>query len=102
MTPVICELAGSRDLLPLAAAHPKRYPGLLESVARGTQRARYDVAFAFPEVALRLDPPGDVRDAHAQHVGTHFLGALDRLWQAERLPRSVNPALPFRGGWLLI
>lgn len=40
MTPVIRELAGSRDLLLLAAAHPKRYPGLLESVARGTQRAR--------------------------------------------------------------
>ena len=101
MTPVIRELAGSCDLLPLAAAHPRRYPGLLESVARGTRRARYDIVFAFPEVALRLDRPGDVRDAHGQHVGTCFLDALDQCWQAERLPRSATSALPFRGGWLL-
>ncbi len=101
MNACIREIAGSRDLLPLVAAYPKRYPGLLESVARGTPRARYDIAFAFPEVALRLDTPGDVRDARGQHVGTRFLDALDRLWQAERLPQGAVPALPFRGGWLL-
>ena len=101
MTPVIREFAGSRDLLPLVAAHPKRYPGLLESVARGTPRSRYDIAFAFTEVALRLVAPGDVRDAYGHHVGTRFLDALDRVWQAERLAQEAAPALPFRGGWLL-
>ncbi len=101
MTPVIRELEGRRDLLPLVAAQPKRYPGLLESVARGTPRARYDIAFAFPEVALRLDVAGDVRDARGRHVGTRFLHELDRVWQAERLLHDATSELPFRGGWLL-
>jgi anthranilate synthase component 1 len=94
------ELAGVRDLLPLAAAFPQRYPGLLESVARGNARARYDILFAFPEAVLRLDADGVV-DGAGHAVGASFLQALDDAWQAERLPPSVAPDLPFRGGWLL-
>ena len=33
MTHVLRELAGIRDLLPLSATDPARYPGLLESAA---------------------------------------------------------------------
>src|SRR4051794_37658805 len=47
-------LAGARDLLPLAAAHPQRYPCLLESVACSGAQARFDVLFAFPRDSLTL------------------------------------------------
>ncbi|NCT68457.1 MAG: aminodeoxychorismate synthase component I [Rhodanobacteraceae bacterium] len=94
------EIAGIRDLLPLAAAQPQRYPGLLESVARGNARARHDILFAFPEDVLRLDADG-VRDAHGRPAGARFLEALDAHWQAARLPRGDALELPFRGGWLL-
>ncbi|GAA0719831.1 aminodeoxychorismate synthase component I [Dokdonella soli] len=100
MVSLIRELPGARDLLSLAAANPARYPGLLESVARGNARARYDILFAFPEATLRLDADG-VRDAHGQRVGARFLEALDEAWRAARLPRADAVELPFRGGWLL-
>jgi anthranilate synthase component 1 len=103
MSVVTRKLARSRDLLPLAAMFPQRYPGLLESVARGNRRARHDILFAFPEAALRLDKLGDVRDAHGRHAGTRFLDALDLAWQGARAqPVGADAArLPFRGGWLL-
>ncbi|MEP6511094.1 MAG: aminodeoxychorismate synthase component I [Dokdonella sp.] len=102
MNPVVRQLPHRHDLLALAAAFPQRYPGLLESVARGNRRARYDILFAFPQAVLRLDARGDVRDADGRPVDTRFLDALDTAWQASRFPRSdTNPALPFRGGWLL-
>jgi anthranilate synthase component 1 len=100
MTPHVRELAGVRDLLPLAAADPQRYPGLLESVARGNARARYDVLFAFPEAELRLDADG-VRDAAGRAAGPSFLAALDAAWRAERLPPADAGELPFDGGWLV-
>src|SRR5690606_33364735 len=55
MSHIIRELPGCTDLLPLAARHPGRYPGLLESVARGNARARHDILFAFPQDGIRLD-----------------------------------------------
>jgi anthranilate synthase component 1 len=86
------EIAGTRDLLPLAAANPARYPALLESVARGPARTRYDILFAFPSSEIRLD-----RGAS----GVRFLDALDAAWRAERTERSESDTLPFRGGWLV-
>ena len=100
MSHVIREIDGSHDLLSLAAAHPERYPGLLESVARGNERARHDILFAFPESALQLDA-GGVTDATGHHVGARFLDVLDAAWSAERIPHDAACALPFRGGWLL-
>ena len=101
MRPLLRELAGTRDLLALAAANPKRYPGFLESAAYGNARARYDILFAFPEDALRLDARGGVHDAAGKQLGTSFLDALDRAWRGLRLPASAAVDLPFRGGWLL-
>lgn len=101
MRTLVREIAGSRDLLALAAAHPQRYPGLLESVARGNARARHDILFAFPQAALRLDAIGAVRDAVGNCIGERFLDSLDQAWRAERTTRDGSLDLPFRGGWLL-
>jgi len=92
MTTRTRELPGTRDLLPLAAANPARYPALLESVARGPARTRFDILFAFPSSEIRLD--------HGAR-GERFLDALDAAWHAERIARSDDDALPFRGGWLV-
>ena len=99
MTHVTREIAGVRDLLPLAAAAPARYPGLLESAVRGTPRARHDILFAFPQAALSLDADG-VRDGSGRRVDASFLDGLDAAWAAERVPRVAHE-LPFHGGWLL-
>ncbi|HEY6940598.1 aminodeoxychorismate synthase component I [Dokdonella sp.] len=99
MNHVAREIAGARDLLALSAAHPQRYPGLLESVARGNARARHDVLFAFPQRELRL-ADGVVRDERGVACGTRFLAALDAAWRAERVERGADE-LPFHGGWLL-
>jgi len=98
---LIRTLSNRHDLLPLAATQPERYPGLLESVARGNDRARYDILFAFPQAELRLDADGAVRDAGGGRVAGGFLDALDEAWRKERIARSQAHELPFRGGWLL-
>jgi anthranilate synthase component 1 len=101
MTTIIRELPGVRDLLPLAAAFPARYPALLESVARGSARTRYDILFAFPDDEIRLDRDGIARDAAGRHVGASFLGALDAAWSDARTARAGDDQMPFRGGWLI-
>lgn len=101
MSHVTREIAGCPDLLPLAAANPQRYPGLLESVARGNARARFDILFAFPQSMLRLDPDRRVRDGEGEDLGTDFLDALDVAWKSGCDARNEHPDLPFRGGWLL-
>jgi len=95
------ELPGRRDLLPLAAAYPDRYPALLESVARGPARTRFDILFAFPTDEIRLDRDGRVRNADGEPPFADFLDALDAAWKSERIERSGDDELPFRGGWLL-
>ena len=106
---IVRSLAGVRDLLPLAADDPQRFPGLLESAAQGPH-ARYDILFAFPRAALILHRDGRVRDGQGSDCGTNFLEALDAAWQTERnavLDQHVSalsprrPVLPFHGGWLL-
>lgn len=94
MSHLVREIAGSRDLLALAAAYPQRYPGLLESAARGNARARHDVLFAFPQASLRWNTVAGMGE------GGSFLDALDAAWQAERTV-GCDDDLPFRGGWLL-
>lgn len=113
-TPVIRELSRARDLLPLAAAYPQRYPGLLESAAQGAH-ARWDILFAFPQDALILHPDGRVRDAEGVDRGERFLEALDRALESSHRQEAIHGAAPgaiqgiasaqqvppFTGGWLL-
>ena len=88
---VLRRIDGCRDLLALHRLNPRRYPHLLESVARGTPQSRYDILFAFPGESLQVSATD----------GTDFLRELDRRWRAERLDGEVDNPLPFRGGWFL-
>jgi len=102
MRHVVREIAGTRDLLALAAAWPRRYPGLLESAARGGARASQDILFAFPGRRLALDADG-VLDLDGRRFAGDFLQELDREWRAQAaVPGGDADAdVPFRGGWLL-
>jgi anthranilate synthase component 1 len=95
-------LRGRHDLLVPAAAFPTRYPCLLESVVRGTAQSRYDILFAFPRDALSLPADGVLRGPAGEHVSGRFLDALDKAWQADRLPAGDDDGLPFHGGWVLL
>jgi anthranilate synthase component 1 len=99
-SPVLRALPGVRDLLPLAAANPQRYPCLLESVTHAGLQARYDVLFAFPQDALTLHHDGHVSDAQGHVTGTRFLDALDAAWQQDETKDTCGN-LPFAGGWAL-
>jgi anthranilate synthase component 1 len=89
------------DLLPLWAAAPGRYPHLLESVAHGTDQARFDILFAFPGERLTLDRAGLLRGRPAAGHGD-FLGAFDGWWRRLQTARPTDTAdVPFRGGWFV-
>ena len=89
------------DLTRLHQADPARYPHLLESVAHGTDQARYDILFAFPGDTLSLLADGRVTHAGTELAGADFLRAFDAHWQAlAAAPASASP-LPFRGGWFV-
>jgi anthranilate synthase component 1 len=98
--PACVRIAATRDLLPLAAAHPGRYPALLESAAPGPG-ARWDILFAFPEDDLTLANGGLVHDAAGHDCGARFLDALDDAWSSQRDDHPLDAGLPFAGGWLL-
>lgn len=101
MTRVRLSLTGRRDLLALAAAHPERYPGLLESAARGGDRPRYDILFAHPQSALQLDADGRVRDGEGRALEGDFLDLLDAHHAEAREEADAGHGLPFGGGWLV-
>ena len=95
-------LHGRRDLLAPAAAFPERYPGLLQSVTRGTPQSRYDILFAYPQESLTLHADGRLLDAQGAARDGRFLDALDAAWRQVRVPRDEADELPFHGGWLLL
>jgi len=104
----VLTLGGARDLLPLAAADPGRYPGLLQSTVQGPH-ARFDILFAAAREFLVLGHDGRVRDERGADRGGRFLDVLDEAWRARRdaggadraMPAPGCVDLPFRGGWLL-
>jgi anthranilate synthase component 1 len=90
-------------LLGLAAAHPERYPVLLDSAAQGPL-SQLSLLAALPRGALWLDThgavhtSGDLPPAGAQG----FLDALDAQWRAARADAAPRPAgQPFGGGWFV-
>ncbi|HKU80457.1 MAG TPA: chorismate-binding protein, partial [Rhodanobacteraceae bacterium] len=99
-TATCIRIAGARDLLPLAAAYPERYPAMLESAAPGPS-ARWDILFAFPEDRVTLAPDGMVRDGSGHDCRVRFLDALDDAWSSSGKHESGDAELPFTGGWLL-
>ena len=79
------------DLLRLHAAHPARYPFLLQTLG-GT--LGWDILFAFPEQTI-IQYPGE---------NASFLDRLDRAWRAEQTQGGVDSKaawLPFHGGWFV-
>lgn len=78
---------------------PASYPFLLESAAAGTPQGRYDILFAFPEMALTLDHQGRLAGPGASG-SQDFLSALNGWWQHEHRELAVSDR-PFRGGWFI-
>ena len=58
------------DLLDFFDLDPKKYPFLLESVAKGNERARFSILFNKPNIILKKINENSIS----------FLDALDNLW----------------------
>jgi anthranilate synthase component I len=90
-------------LLKLAAAHPDRYPVLLDSAAEGAL-SQISLLAALPRGALWLDARGGM---HASGElpplpVSDFLGTLDAQWRAAAAGATAQPPnLPFAGGWFV-
>jgi anthranilate synthase component I len=89
------------DLVALHAANPARYPYLLESVAHGTPRGRFDILFAHPQRSLVLDVDRALYLDGVLQKDKTFLGVLDEEWRASAWAPVINERLPFRGGWFV-
>ena len=97
-------LHGVTDLPYLQRRRPERYPYLLQTVAGGGAKDRYDILMGFPGATLTLHADGRLSSTLlGAVVGNGFLDALDRWWQRECVPPpdSTLRRLPFRGGWFL-
>jgi len=92
-------LPGDTDLLALHRCFPERYPLLLESVADGTPRARWDVLFIADGTGFRSDGAGIVNALDGRALAGGFFERLDDAWRAQR--SEIGDVLPFHGGWAL-
>ncbi|TNF98328.1 MAG: aminodeoxychorismate synthase component I [Gammaproteobacteria bacterium] len=82
--------AGEVDLLYLHQNNKDRYPFLLESVAHGTDQARYSILFAFPGETIQCDD---------LHRSNEFLQQFEQsIAQIQTVSESK---LPFTGGWFV-
>jgi anthranilate synthase component I len=97
----VAALAVSPDLTALHERDPRRYPFLLESVARGSPRARFDVLFAFPASILLLRPDGILERDGNVLAHSDFLAAFDADWRTQLDDAEAAHALPFTGGWFV-
>ncbi len=93
-------LHGDTDLLALHRCFPERYPLLLESVADGTLRSRWDLLLVTDGTGFRRNSAGMVStlDGHALSGG--FFDQLDAAWDALRCEHNRDD-VPFHGGWAL-
>jgi len=90
-------------LLKLAAAHPSRYPVLLDSAAEGAL-SQTSLLAALPRGALWLDARGGVHvSGELPALPTSgFLPTLDAQWRAAATGAAPRPAdKPFAGGWFV-
>ncbi len=86
---IVERLPALPDLLALAAANPRRYPCLLESVASGPATARYDLLFVHAGDAITGGPD------FLRRFGAALAG----------LPPATDPtqdALPYTGGYVCL
>lgn len=98
----VTALAVPPDLTALHERDPQRYPFLLESVARGSPRARFDVLFAFPASMLTLYPNGILEQDGRKLAHSDFLAAFDADWRAGQGDTDRNVGeIPFTGGWFV-
>ncbi len=86
----------------LAAAHPARYPVLLDSVVSGPL-GRVSILAAQPRAALWLDRAGALhgRGMRPAAGANGFLDALERWWQAERVADEPGAAPMPVPGWVM-
>ena len=92
-------------LAALAAAHPQRYPVLLDSAANGPL-ASASLLAAFPSASLSLDGDGrllstGLQGQDAAPADGQFLTALSQWLARESLASPGDCTLPFRGGWFV-
>jgi anthranilate synthase component 1 len=90
-------------LLKLAAAHPDRYPVLLDSAADGPL-SQSSLLAALPRGAVWLDARGGMHvSGDLPALPTRgFLATLDAHWrQARRGASARTGGLPFGGGWFV-
>ncbi len=92
-------LPGDTDLLALHRCFPQRYPLLLESVADGTPRSRWDILFVADGTGFRSDSAGVVSTLDGHALAGGFLDQLDDAWREQ--DRGRDDDLPFHGGWAL-
>jgi len=106
-------LPGDTDLLALHRSLPQRYPLLLESVADGTARSRWDLLLIANGEGIVSDREG-VHTYDGQPLAGGFFDALDAAWSAHREQArssaddvaqrdcsSRQQDVPFAGGWAL-
>jgi anthranilate synthase component 1 len=84
-------------MLALHAAHPARYPVLLDSAANGTALGRFSLLLAAPGACLTLDDAGRLNGPGA---GDGFCARLNQWWREEAADPPSAP-WPFAGGWFL-
>ncbi len=90
---------GQQNLLALHQSNPKRYPFLLESVARSDSH-QFDILFAFPQETLTLSNDNKLK-GYSNISGNDFLSNLSNWWK-EKCDNSIEcETLPFSGGWFL-
>ncbi len=92
-------LSSHKDLLHLHANYTQVFPFLLQSVAKGTQNARFDILFAFPQQCLTLNTL-DQLHAPWDMASQHFLKEFNHWFNQEKID-SITTELPFHGGWFV-
>ncbi|NOZ54954.1 MAG: aminodeoxychorismate synthase component I [Gammaproteobacteria bacterium] len=119
--PITERIDGDVDFLDLHELYPKRYPYLLQTVARQqSQQVEYDILFACPQHRLVLDGDGRLSTDKALPVDSgllsasglvsadpteyhhsNFLTAFDEAWRSEKTACDAAVDLPFLGGWFI-